>query len=922
MTADPLVGRAREIALLERRLEAARAGSGASVLVEGEAGAGKTALANELVHRARRAGMRAAWGACLEGEGAAPYWPWLQILRELGESGTSLLNPTGGEAGNRYHIFDDIVIALRRAAKAQGLLVVVDDLHWADVPSMRLAQAVAAVTADTGLLFVGLYRGREVYPYPDIADGLRAMRRERATTMLTLGGLAPDEVAELATRRLGRAADEDLLRGVLDRAEGNPLFVLELLRLVEAPGRFQPRLPESIGEVIGSRLDQLPATTRAVLRLAAVIGREFTVAMLAAVAEQSPTELSDALDETVAAEVAALVDAHTYRFTHVLIQEVLYAELPTALRLRSHALAAQALRPTDGGPRSIEALAHHLRQALPIVGAPAALEMTLSAAVRARHQLAYEHAAFQYGEALTLLPLLPGDDGIRAELLLDLARCQFRSGAVELAWLSCQAAADIGRAAGDGALVADAAIVLQGVKNSPLTKQIHGMCRDALAMLGEADRLREAKVLAQLAITADPFASTDAGGASQRALQLAEASGDPDARFLALAARHTDLLNVEHVLERLSIGERAVRLGAETGRAEYTAWGRSWRLECFAELGRRAQFDAELAAFAAVVAQLKEPLWMWRLTTAQAMLAQFEGRFEAARSLADQALQIGLRGGHRAAEHFDLVFSSNVAAKTGDGLAEVETGVRAFVATGPHQSRAWLIGVLLPMGRRDEAAALWEAIVPEITSLPRHAPEWLPAITEEAKLCAVFDDRATAAKLYDVLLPYADRHLPYGGPVALSLGMVATLLDDWGAAEVHLRSALSACRATGSPPYEAETHLSLARLLSRCRKADPAIDAHLEQAMSIARHLGMKPLLAEATELREALRRSPAGVLSTREEQVASLVAQGLSNRQIATRLHLSERTVENHVTHILTKLGFESRARIAAWHATRTAAG
>ena len=189
-------------------------------------------------------------------------------------------------------------------------------------------------------------------------------------------------------------------------------------------------------------------------------------------------------------------------------------------------------------------------------------------------------------------------------------------------------------------------------------------------------------------------------------------------------------------------------------------------------------------------------------------------------------------------------------------------------------------------------------------------------------LCAVFDDRATAAKLYDVLLPYADRHLPYGGPVALPLGMVATLLEDWSAADGHLRSALSACRAIGSPPYEALTHLALARLLSRSRKADPAIDAHLDQAMSIARRLGMTPLLAEAAEMREELRRRPAGVLSTREEQVASLVAEGLSNRQIATRLHLSERTVENHVTHILTKLGFESRARIAAWHAARMAAG
>ncbi len=493
---------------------------------------------------------------------------------------------------------------------------------------------------------------------------------------------------------------------------------------------------------------------------------------------------------------------------------------------------------------------------------------------------------------------------------------------MEAAWRSCQAAADVGRAAADAAVVADAATVLRGVMHSPVTPQIHGMCRDALAMLGDADRLREAKVLAQLAITADPFASSDAGAASQRALQLAEASGDPDARFLALAARHTVLLNVQHVLERLSIGERAVRLGAETGRGEYTAWGRSWRLDCFGELGRRSQFDAELAAFAAVVAQLKEPLWMWRLTIVQAMVAQFEGRFEAARSLADQALQIGQRGGHHTAEHFDLIVSSAVAGKTGDGLEEVEGEVRAFVTTAPRHSRGWLAAILVFMGRRDEAAALWEAIVPDVISFPRHALEWLPATTEYAKLCVLFDDRATAATLYDALLPYADRHLLYGGPVALPVGMLATLLEDWGAAEDHLRTALSACRATGSPPYEAMTHLALARFRSRCRKADPAIEAHLDQAMSIARRLGMAPLLAEATAMREELRRSLPPALSTREEQVAALVAHGLTNRQIATRLHLSERTVENHVTHILTKLGFESRARIAAWHAARAARG
>lgn len=384
---EPLVGRERELAVLERRFEAARSGAGSSVLIEGEAGAGKTALAHELVQRVRRAGMRAVWGACLEGEGASPYWPWLQILREPGESGDALLHPSGGEGGSRYHIFDDIVDVLRGHSSEHGLLIVVDDLHWADVPSMRLAQAVAATAPDSSLLVVGLYRGREVYPCPELADGLRSIRRERATTMMTLGGLTPDEVAELAVRRLGHRADEDSVRWMLDRAEGNPLFVLELVRLVEATGRAEPRLPESVGEVIGHRLRRLPPTTREALRLAAVLGREFTPALLGALMGEPPAAVTDVLDDAAAAEIVAPVEPHAYRFNHVLIQEVLYAELPTAKRQQLHALAAQALQ-TDRAQRSVEVLAHHLRQAAPIGWAPEALKATKASAGRARSQLA------------------------------------------------------------------------------------------------------------------------------------------------------------------------------------------------------------------------------------------------------------------------------------------------------------------------------------------------------------------------------------------------------------------------------------------------------------------------------------------------------------------------------------------------------
>ena len=933
MDEDVLVGRAGELAGFDGRLAGARARRGGLVLVEGDPGVGKTALAHSVIGRARRAGMRTAWGACLEGEGAAAYRPWVQILRELGESGSALLDPVDpavGEAGSRFQLFDDIFETLRAAAAERGLLLVLDDLHWADVPSVRLLQALAAAAADSRLLVVGLYRSRETFRYAELADTLRAIMRERATSLVTLGVLAPAEVAELVARALGRRPDETLLRMVQQRAEGNPLFVLELLRLLAASGPMgrwpsgNLRLPDTIREVIGRRLDRLPPATRQVLRHAAVVGRDVTPALLAPLAQIPPDRLSDLLDPAISAEVVQLIDAHALRFVHALVREVLYAELPTAERQRLHLRVANTMQAAQAATVSVDALAHHLRQAAPIGDADEALKATRAAAMRARNQLAYEHAAFQYGQALGLLPLLPGGDALRAELLLELGRCQFRAGAVEDAWRTCRAAADVGRAMGDATAVADAAIVLQGVEfvNSPVSAQIHAMCLEALTMLGSnEDPVREAKVLAQLALTADPIAGESDPEVSRRALQLSEATGNIEARFLALLARHADGTNV---LERLSIGERAIRLGQASGLDEYAAWGHTWRLAAFWELGRRSQIEAELAAFARVVGRLREPLWTWRLTMMQATLALFEGRFDHASELADRALEIGLRGGHQAAEFIHMVFSAERALLTGTGLDEAEAATRRFVATRPFKSRIWHAYLLAGMGRLDEAAVLWPATITHLSSLPRQTPEWIITMAASARVCAALKDRATAVLVYDALRPYADRqiiataHSPGYGPATLYLGMLAAQLERWDAAEGHLRAALAACKAMGSPPFEAMTHVELARLLDRNRPGDATADDHLDTALRIARRLGMTPLHDLILALREARRHSRAAVLTAREEQVAALVAEGLSNRRIANRLGLSERTVENHVAHILAKLGFESRARVAAWFTAR----
>jgi DNA-binding CsgD family transcriptional regulator len=920
MTGEPLLGRARELAELDRRLAAAPAGAGSTVLVEGPAGIGKTALAHALAVRARGTGPRTAWGACLEGEGAPPYRPWIQVLRALGGPGTVLDDPGPAVGASRSRLFDRVVAALDAAAAGRGLLVVLDDLHQADVPSIRLLQHVAGAVPDTSLLLVGTLRSWEPPRHPELAEALASVRRERGTLSVRLGGLSPDDVAALAERTLSAPPRPELVRLVQERSEGNPLFAQELLRLVDAGGEAAGALPGGVREVIGHRLDRLPDPTRLLLRQASVLGRECDPAVLGEVAGLDRERLPDVLAPAVAAGLftdgEGEREERPARFTHVLVREVLAAELPAASRRRLHARAADALARAEDAAERIDALAHHLRESLPLGDAARALEVTRRAAERARRRFAFEQAAHQYERALALPRAAPH----RVPLLLELARCRFRSGAVDAAWAACSEAANLARADGDGTAMADAAVVLRGVTNSPLTARVHALCREALAVLGDADPVRRARLLAQLAVTADPFAAGGASDWGTRALREAEATGDPDARFLALQARRTELTDGRFVLERLSLGERAVRLGRECGTDEYAAWGHSWRLDAFWELGRRVQIDAELAELAGLADHMREPLWHWRLTMVRAVLEAHAGRFDRARELADEALAVGRRGGHESPDFFHLVFFAHLATLTGQDLAAATDAVERFVATGPFLARGWLAMMFLAAGRRREAAEQWRAVAPCLADFPRHAPEWIVATASHARLAAEFGTDEARADLYAQLLPYADRqvvgyaHTPCGGPVALSLGRLASRL---GApeAEAHLRSALASAEATGSPPSAAECRVEMGRHLLEGAGAERAREC-LSEALDTARRLGMGPPAAEAAALLARGREHESGRLTPREHEVAALVAEGLSNRQIARRLHLSERTAENHVAHILTKLGFSSRSRVAAWHA------
>ena len=363
-------------------LAGGRGGRGRVVLVAGEPGIGKTRLAEEAARRGAAAGMQVAWGRCHEGGGAPALWPWAQVVRQLaGELApghlAATLGPSAGWLGQlmpelagpappagpppvadlgaaRFQLNRAMAGLLRRAAEARPLLIVVDDLHWADVPSLSLLAFLARELKDARLVVVGTYRDVEVLPGLPLADTLGALAREPVVERIALGGLDRAGVAALIGHTIGRRPAQPLVEAVADRCGGNPFFITELLRLLQSERRLagpdaaaaaRREVPVGVRDVLRLRLARLPAQTSTFLMVAAVAGRGFDLDLVEAV-----TGLDDeaALDAAEAAVLAGLVleddrAAGRYRFAHALVRETIYEDISRARRARLHARVVDAL---------------------------------------------------------------------------------------------------------------------------------------------------------------------------------------------------------------------------------------------------------------------------------------------------------------------------------------------------------------------------------------------------------------------------------------------------------------------------------------------------------------------------------------------------------------------------------------------------
>ncbi|MFY9588010.1 MAG: AAA family ATPase, partial [Actinomycetota bacterium] len=456
---DLFVGRERELSQLKGVYDDAATGRGRLVMLVGEPGIGKTRTAEELSAYARDRGAQVFWGPCHEGEGAPAYWPWVQILRQALRSADAGSDEEKAAAGDiaqlipelsdgsgarpissevhpehaRFRLFDAVGTLLKGAAERRPLVLILDDLHWADRPSLLIFQFLAREIHTTRILLIGTYRHTDIGRQHPLTETLGELSRGEG---VILRGLSEDDVARFI-EGMGHDPSADLVSTLYATTEGNPFFVAETMRLLASEGRLGDKvpgiaIPMGARMLIGRRLDRLSPDCNELLVVAAVGGNTFGSDVLERVSDLTGDRLFGVLDEAAAAGVIEEVPGALgrYRFGHALIRETLYEELSTARRIRIHRAIAEALEQMPaGGEMALADIARHFFESAKGGDIDKAIVYSKRAGDRAAELLAYEDAVLHYQRALQVIELKEApDERTRIELLLALGAAQTRAG--------------------------------------------------------------------------------------------------------------------------------------------------------------------------------------------------------------------------------------------------------------------------------------------------------------------------------------------------------------------------------------------------------------------------------------------------------------------------------------------------------------
>ncbi|RBM21008.1 SARP family transcriptional regulator [Prauserella sp. PE36] len=789
-----LVGRAAELARLAAAADAAVArGRLGLALVSGEAGAGKTALAEALSARLAARGWGTAWGASLEQDGAPAAWPWTRILTELAGAGPAPAEPEPGTdpAAARFQRHRLVAEFLGAHARRAPLLLVLDDVHWAGEETLELLAALVADPVPAPVLVVATYRTTESSP-PLTALLGRLARAE--PTRVYLGGLPAGELRGLVRATTGRDIDA-VTAGVLhERTGGNPFFVRELARLLDSEGGLSG-VPAGVRDVVRYRLDTLPERVRTVLREAAVVGTDVTLELL------SGDDVLDAAERAAGAGFLVEHEPGRFRFAHALVRDTLYADLSGSRRARLHAAIAGRLERLH--PGDVAALAHHHVLAGAAVSAERAVRYTRAAAEQAERRFAPHEAARLWRAALAADDRAgDGDVRRRLDLIMGLVRAQAVTGGLSEARVHRAEALTLAERLGDPVLTArvlgafDVPAIWTEPDDPALARRIAEVAERTLAALPPEEAALRGRLLATLALELRNAGGDRAREAAERAESIARGLADPALLAFALNARFMQSFDRAGLApERVRIGAELVELATANALPTFEVLGHLVLVQAHSALADFGAADRHAEAAARLGDDHAIPL-----------VGVFTQWYE--------ALRTAVTGAPGAADAAYRVAATRL---TGTGMSGVDNGILPLALLCHRLQRGgspdpggdtdfggytpWCLPlVLLAEGRSAEAR---ESVIPDS---PRD-------LLFEARTCLhalaaiPLGDHEAMARLYAELEPAAGELAGAGsglvtlGPVAHHLGDLAAALGRTAVAGKHYRQALEVAERAGAPHW-------------------------------------------------------------------------------------------------------------------------
>jgi DNA-binding CsgD family transcriptional regulator len=921
-----LFGRSASLALLDGARRDALAGSGRLVLITGEAGIGKSALAQQAVQTAHAAGMRVARGFAVDDPGAPALWPWKRVGRDIPPITAALASLTATEPDDaaRFRLCEAVSEAVALTAAPAGLVILLEDLHWADGSTLAILKHCALDLSSTRTLLVVTARETTGTPFSRAHADLA---RNACALSVPLAGLPVDAVQEwlwVADRSDGATGWSDHLPDIVARTGGNPFYIRALTSQsppTAGPAAIDRWLADRAGlrSLLVAPLHTLSPDARRTVSTAAVLGERLSPALLAGARQRPTEEISRHLADAVRAGLLHF-GSTGLAFGHAIVRDAIVAELSDDDRAEAHGAIARAMD-DSGDELLVGPSAGHWNRAAGSDTAARCRDRARRAAGIAARDLAHDRAVEFARMSLRHARALGEPHVMLAEQTLELARYEWAAGLMPDALRSCAQAADLADAGGRPDLMAEAALVPQGVGSLDVSRFTGRLATRALDRLGDDDSGLRARLLGALAVAAaDEALDARAGPLSAAALAMARRSGDPRAELETIAARHFVLSYPQAIDERTELAARALDL------ADAAPMGRLWGLLWFADIalqrGDIERWDALTEEIETVAARTGSPVGRWHGRRMRALRLAQSGEFDAAIEQAAAGRRIAERIGDISMIGMYYAFRVQLAKIRGsaDGVPPEATALLNQAPSMPliTTSRAQ---VELILGRRSAA----ESIIAGLRDLPERmplGPRWLGSVGTLGDLAVDLGDTDLAARCYRVLAPQATWFWADGGgtPFAagsgeLPLGRLARTAGDPEVALEHFRRAVDADDRIGARPFAALARLGAASCLTDIGRTPAEARDLAAAAQTDFRAFDMPGPARAVQHLLDRLGPGPTEpALTGREAEIAELVADGLSNKDIAGRLFLSVRTVESHVRSALAKLQLTTRTELAVW--------